>query len=104
MRAMATIEEIRRTKLAILRDEAGGVRKLADAVGVSEAQMSQWLNGSADSKSGKPRGMRSDSVRRIEAAMKKPEGWLDAQASLVESLEAQPVSQFVPNLPVPVNV
>lgn len=73
---MATIEEIRRTKLAILRDEAGGVRKLADAVGVSEAQMSQWLNGSADSKSGKPRGMRSDSVRRIEAAMKKPEGWL----------------------------
>lgn len=98
MRGMATIEEIRRTNLAKLRDEAGGVRKLADAVGVSEAQMSQWLNGSADSKSGKPRGMRSDSVRRIETAMKKAEGWLDAPEAVI-SLVAQPVSQAVHTLP-----
>lgn len=74
---MATIDETRRANLALLREEAGGVKKLADLIGISEAQMSQWLRGSADSKSGKPRGMRQESARRIELAMKRPEGWLD---------------------------
>lgn len=76
---MLTIDEIRRMNLAALRDQFEGVKQLADVVGVSESQMSQWLNGSADSKTGRARGMRSDSARRIEKKTKKPDGWLDQQ-------------------------
>lgn len=75
---MSTIEETRRANLIALRDEAGGVRKLAEKVGVSEAQLSQWINASKDSRTGKPRGMRRESARRIEEAMGRGPGWLDA--------------------------
>lgn len=74
---MSTIEQIRRTNLATLRDEAGGVRKLSELVDVSESQLSQWINGSKDSKTGRPRGMRPESARRIEKAMGRDPGWLD---------------------------
>lgn len=76
---MATVDQVRRDNLALLFKEFGSWKALADAVGVSESQLSQWANGSADSKTGKPRGMRPESCRRIEAATKKPPGWMDAE-------------------------
>lgn len=74
---LKTIDDIRRENLRALAREVGGPAALARQVGVNEAQLSQWLNGSPDSRTGKPRGMRSVSCRRIEEATGKPGGWLD---------------------------
>jgi SOS-response transcriptional repressor LexA len=74
---MSTIDEIRRENLALLIAQAGGAGKLAAKIGKSPSQISQWLNASLDSKTGKPRGMRPESCREIEAAFNKPKGWMD---------------------------
>lgn len=74
---MKSVDEIRRENLCILRDYYGGVRALADYLGKSESQVSQWLNASAHSETGKPRGMRPSSAREIEEKTGKPKGWLD---------------------------
>lgn len=60
-----------------LEQEAGGATAAASRAGMS---YSQWVNlrsGAADSKTGKPRGMRKATARKIEAAFNKPDGWLD---------------------------
>lgn len=77
--AMLPVDDIRRQNLRHLVSEVQGVKRLADKVGVSESQMSQWLNGTANSATGKPRGMRPASCRRIETATQKPQGWMDVQ-------------------------
>lgn len=90
-----TVEDTRRANLRALADEVGGPIALARLVGVQGAQMSQWINGSPDSKTGKPRGLRPSSCRRIELAAGKPAGWLDRDHPSVkrqEPLIAQSVS------------
>lgn len=74
---MKTIDEIRRDNIAILVEEHGGVKSLAVKLEKSEAQVSQWLNGSKDSKTGKQRGMNSDTSRSIEEKAGKERGWMD---------------------------
>jgi hypothetical protein len=74
---MKTIDEIRRDNIAILVEEHGGVKSLAVKLEKSEAQVSQWLNGSKDSKTGKQRGMNSDTSRSIEGKAGKERGWMD---------------------------
>ena len=91
-----TVEEIRRANIALLISEFGSLTALAQAIPTSESQLSQWLHGSPDSKTGLPRGMRRDSCRRIELAAGKPAGWLDSQHSderLSSSSVAQELSQ-----------
>lgn len=78
---MNTIDDIRRTNLQSLVKQAGGVGRLAEQIGKDPSQLSQWLNASPDSKTGKPRGIRSATCRAIEHARGLPEGWLDAQHS-----------------------
>ncbi len=73
-----TNDEIRRENLAILIQEAGGVRSLADRVGISSAQVSQWKNASPNSKTGKPRNISTASARMLERAFNHPPGWMDA--------------------------
>jgi len=75
--SMKTIDEIRKENLAILVKDYGGVGKLADVLERSSSQVSQWLNSSKASASGKPRRFNSDSARYIEKMCGKPEGWLD---------------------------
>jgi SOS-response transcriptional repressor LexA len=75
---MTTIDEIHKANLHILAKEFGGVTAVAAKVGCSSSQYSQWMNGSENSGTGKPRGMRPASARRIEQALKKPVGWMDA--------------------------
>lgn len=72
------IDELRRHNLSILADESGGVGKLAEILGKDSSQVSQWINGSKNSSTGKPRGMRSNTCREIEEKTRKPLGWLDA--------------------------
>lgn len=78
---MLTIDDIRRANLDALAREAGSKRALADKLEISESQVSQWINGSKDSRTGKPRGMRLATCHRIEAALGKPRGWLDTDHS-----------------------
>lgn len=74
---MQTIEEIYRQRLAQLIAEHQGQSALSKTIGKSPAQISQWLNGSKDSKTGKPRTMSRDTAREIERLTGKPIGWMD---------------------------
>lgn len=74
---METVEDIRRMNLRHLVGEMGSVRAVADALGKSSAQISQWLNASPDSKTGKPRNISAVSARDIEEKLGKPRGWFD---------------------------
>ena len=74
---MPTNPEIHRENLQRLADEFGGVRKLAEKLGKSDSQVSQWLNASLNSGTGKPRGMRPDTARFIEQQCNKARGWMD---------------------------
>jgi DNA-binding transcriptional regulator YdaS (Cro superfamily) len=77
--AVTTIEQIYRENLALLVSEAGNQQKLSERIGKSPAQISQWLNASTDSKTGKPRAMSRNMARELEHACKKPVGWMDQQ-------------------------
>lgn len=88
---MKKIEDIRRDNLRRLRDELGSVQELAERIGKSQSQVSQWLNASTHSASGKPRTVSSGSCREIEKALGRPDGWMDAEhngLTVVETSEA----------------
>jgi hypothetical protein len=74
---MATIDQIYRDNLRLLAKEAGGQDGLAERIGKSPAQVSQWINASKDSKTKKPRVLSRQMARHIEAKFPKPEGWMD---------------------------
>ncbi len=75
---MTAVEDIRRENLALLIASHGGQRALADALGKSPAQLSQWINKSPDAKTGRPRVMGSRAARSIEEALGLLPGWMDA--------------------------
>lgn len=81
--SMQTIEEVRRARLAILETEAGSQAKLADVLGKSPAQLSQWKNASPSS-TGRERAMSSDAARSIEDKMGKQRGWMDTPLTYAE--------------------
>lgn len=83
---MKDIDEIRRENLATLVGELGSVTALAKRAGRSDSQISQLLNGSANSKTGKPRGMRKETARMLESAAGKPAGWLDVDHAYPEAV------------------
>lgn len=71
------IDDIRRENMATLVEEFGGVLGLANKLTRSESQISQWLNGSAHSATGKQRGMRAVTAKWISETCGKPSNWLD---------------------------
>lgn len=91
-----TIEAVNRERLALLIKEAGSQRALSEKTGKSPAQISQWLNASKDSKSGKPRAMDSATRRELERKCGKPEGWMD------HAISGEPVepAQGAPSPPI----
>lgn len=88
-RRVATIDQIYRDNLRALIKEHGTQEALSTVIGKSPAQISQWLNGLKDSKTGKPRSMARATAREIERACGKPEGWMDQphEAEAVELLD-----------------
>ena len=74
---MQTVEEIRRHKLAALIREAGSQAALSEKIEKAPAQISQWLNASINSKTGKPRVMSNGIARELEQKTNKPAGWMD---------------------------
>ena len=79
---MKTVDEIRREKLALLIKEHGTSGALAELLGMSPSQLSQWKSASKHSDTGKPRRMSSDSARYIEEKCGKPSGWMDTEENL----------------------
>lgn len=84
---MKTIEETYREKLRILAKEFGGQNELGKVIGKSAAQISQWMNGSPDSKTGKPRSLKSDTAREIEKLTGKPRAWFDQPENQLNALK-----------------
>jgi hypothetical protein len=74
---MQRIEDIYRTRLRLLALEFGSQVKLAATIDRPANQVSQWINASKDSKTGKPRALSRDMARFIEKKAGKPEGWMD---------------------------
>ena len=75
--AMKTIEETYRARLQLLIAEHGGQSKLGKLIEKSPAQISQWVTGAPDSKTGKPRSLKSDTAREIESKLNLPHAWFD---------------------------
>lgn len=84
---METLDEIRRKNLRKLAEDAGGVTALAERIGIAQAQMSMWVNGSKDSRTGKPRGIRNESIELIEEKLSLPPGWLNRDHSETAKVE-----------------
>lgn len=74
---MQKIEETYRARLSLLVKEFGTQRALSERIGKAPAQISQWINASPDSKTGKPRTMDRTTARELERMTGKPEGWMD---------------------------
>ena len=79
---MKSIDDIRRENLQALEQQFGSLKKLADTLERSESQVSQWKNGAANSATGKPRGMRTETARYIEEKSGMRPGWLDSDHSI----------------------
>lgn len=82
---MKTTFEIHKENLEALVEEFNSVAAVAKMIGCSDSQYSQWLHSSTNSGTGKPRGMRPSSARRIEKACGKPAGWMDREHPKVEA-------------------
>lgn len=74
---MKDIDAIRRDNMRLIEKEAGGTTEAATLCGMSPSQFINLRDGAKDSKTGKQRGMRKETARRIEESAKKPAGWLD---------------------------
>lgn len=72
---MKDIDAIRRDNMRLIEKEAGGTTEAATLCGMSPSQFINLRDGAKDSKTGKQRGMRKETARRIEESAKKPAGW-----------------------------
>ncbi|MCA7943233.1 hypothetical protein [Burkholderia vietnamiensis] len=78
---MKDIDQIRRDNLKMLEAEYGGPSAAAAALGMSHSQFTNLRDGARDSKTGRPRGMRTTTARNIEERAGKASGWLDTDHS-----------------------
>ena len=74
---LKTIEDVRLERLHLLRNKLGSVSVIFDQTGIYYAQVSQWINQSVDSKTGKPRTISSASARSIEVKLGIESDWFD---------------------------
>jgi len=95
---MRDINTVRRENLRLIEREAGGSSNAARLIGMSPAQFINLRAGAKDSKTGKPRGMRSATARTIEKAVGKPYGWMDTDHSTPELSHGLLPSQYRPIL------
>ena len=97
---MNTIEETRLLRLKMLRDELGSVSEIAKVTGITYAQVSQWVNESPDSKTGKVRNISSESARLIEKKTGKDRGWFDQPVDMeITDKEVEALIKMVKQMP-----
>lgn len=93
---MKDIDEIRRENMATLEEAARGPTLAAARLGWSQSQWSNLRSGAPDSKTGKPRGMRKGTARKIEEAFRCSPGWLDTDHSYIRAtVESQKRDELV---------
>lgn len=98
---MKTVEEVRRERLQLLREEFGSLSALNKKLELSvrDSTLSQYLNQSTGTKTDKPKVMGSPMARRLEQACGKEIGWMDtdpqleAAAAAYEAIAAQVMQQ-----------
>jgi hypothetical protein len=83
---MKDIDEIRRSNLRLLEGETGSATAAANLLSMSLAQFLNLREGAKDSRTGRRRGMRKETARKIDERAGKPQGWLDIDH------EADPIS------------
>lgn len=78
---MATVDEIRHANFLRLLDERCGKKQteMGRKLGYSAAQVSQLVNQSKHSKTGKPRQIGPSIARSLEKAFELPRGWMDVE-------------------------
>ena len=64
---MKDIDEIRRENMRLIESEFGTATAAANKAGMSLAQFANLRDGAKDSVTGRPRGMRKGTARKIEA-------------------------------------
>lgn len=74
---MKTCKEIRHQNLLTLIEKSGTIQAFADKLGKSHAQISQIKNKSANSSTGKVRGIGDEQAREIEKKLDLEIGWMD---------------------------
>lgn len=96
-----TVGEIRRENIEVLVAEAGTLDAVAVAAESSAVYFSQLRKQAIDGKTGKPRKMGASIARRLEAAFKKPPGWMDQpQSAASNRAEEPPWAEYAGTLPV----
>lgn len=87
---MKTVEEVRRQRLQMLRDEYGTLAALNEKLelGKRDSTLSQYLNQSTGTKTSKPKVMGSPMARRLEQVCGKEVGWMDTDPDLEEAAAA----------------
>lgn len=93
---MKDIDAIRRENLRRLEREAGSSAEIARRIGMSQTQFTNLRDGAKDSKTGKPRGMRKETARRIEINAGKAPGWLDTDHDTPPPVPQAPTTDPVP--------
>lgn len=78
---MKDIDEIRANNLKLLQEEFGGATATADRLEMTLSQFQNLRDRAKDSKTGKPRGMRKETAKKIETLAGKHPGWLDLDHS-----------------------
>lgn len=74
---MKTSKEIRHENLLLLISRYKTIQALADRLGKSHAQVSQLKNKSANTSTGKTRGIGDEQAREIELKLGLEHGWMD---------------------------
>ena len=89
---MTNMREIRLQQLKAALAEHGFVAaRLAERIGKSPAQISQWLSGY--------RSINEDTARHIERRLYKPVGWMDQSPSAPHMQEPTPIAVLRPAWP-----
>lgn len=78
---MKDIDSIRRDNMRLIEQALGSPTAAAKAVEMSPAQWNNLRDAAKDSKTGKPRGMRTETANRIAKKAGYPDGWLDQDHS-----------------------
>lgn len=97
---MKTISETRHENLLALVRKYNGPGALAKALDKSPSQVSQWINQSPDSKTGKPRQISSVTARFIEEKLRLGKGRMDAADLGSENKNTEPGLDIRGSVPV----
>lgn len=86
---MKTIDDIRTENLKTLVQQCGGTTKFSEKTGKSASQVSQWLNRSLNSITGRPRVISTASCRAVEESLELQPGWMDTEHDMAPVLQVE---------------